>query len=1389
MICNSILGMKVQNQQSETGEFSYEPNKPIEGDYQPLHRSQKSRCKFESRTDMYGVKCLDPGLVKLKKKYDDTVMLYPHKCEKPCSDFAKRADEIDAQERADAELTVNKKRLPSINMYESCLPVRGKPSPALKESKLTRPHAKYPSGKDPKQRSCPEPCKDEVVRMDDVMCWKPKRKKLPTMGSKIAVRNYSTHVYPKGKPFSVQNFFTSKRNTSTQFKQLETKNSNYFMTKVMKVTTKFQNESLKLKPSPINISYGQEKLRKSKNVCHLGSVQALKPVGVNWEIPPLRKFRYHSKDLRKHLLHIPIPLTCFYEGSLRCAVRRFATCNSKMYKEEKKKIRQEFADRFSITNITIKDHIEDLQPRKIQCKPVNKISPPFPPVQYKKSQPENNFRRSLRLSAKRSMEKIPRKRSNTRNRKSFLTKTKPIKSLSCTDTKKQRILPPYCCFTDHNPKWSSRSELSFINFSKIQIPVSQQYSNLRRAYSTKSKLAKKSSEPSNKTANKEKLLKRTTSSLFQSLDRRISTRSRLNLIQKTTGRKISFIQTDQIGKLNKKYYVHAVTRKLKPKEDIVQSSRLQLSTKPKLNPQEQTTDTDRSPTQKLIDKSFDTNVDFNNFSKAAKEKTASGSQKVVERQTSIKTSKIPRLKKQADVHSNKKTDEPQIEQMGMNKNEVALIKNIIEFVSQNETQTEAITSPVFSKKKSLPIFPTKKPHKYPPSSNHEYLLRVLNVIEDNRKRENMPVEPLELQTSQEKTCDLCKKGDVPPKYWMKNQETNTPEKGIDFNENVTYLNKSNMISLKCLNKDKTDISGKESKEVLCEKSIKLVKFKGNEPIKNDEEESKTENYVFEKNVVLEPQTPDKQSLLVSEDTTTDMSHLKNKIEHIEKNLELVKELQKDSIQKIEEDKGHIIQSTKEVKEEVKKSVSEIVRNQRESLQEAKTQVQRALDLIRTTNVKTNDKEMGHEENKSALLKSYQGNKSELPEKTENNLLRQSLPGSSESTENKKPGDPISILKKIAANNPMVSNNLPQFKEPDENLTPAGGLKGLEWGTAVQQVHLKRGYLSNKIPLKGGITETEEMVLEVPIKSQRRLASGNAKGCKVKKASCEKPKMKCKIGPKKVNLCKKDEKKAPRIICTKKKSWFQRFLEYFKARPGCPSSEELRQKRLRLKAIRAAEAAGLNVCERKLDKCGQIQKLILVKTQTPKPSPPTPASKATCKEKIKAKSCKPKKKCIKASPPPRCLQKEAAPPEEKSKTSCCCSLPGKSKASNSSSRSFATKSDSKTSGPSCRRTQERNHSTYIGFNREPYKGLEFIQSHFPYKNFTHCPPRPNVYVGKMYEVKLSKIGVKNALIPRNPDEEPYTYCQICKIVPKGIVNKKVPDDPILMNINVEAKKSK
>lgn len=41
-----------------------------------------------------------------------------------------------------------------------------------------------------------------------------------------------------------------------------------------------------------------------------------------------------------------------------------------------------------------------------------------------------------------------------------------------------------------------------------------------------------------------------------------------------------------------------------------------------------------------------------------------------------------------------------------------------------------------------------------------------------------------------------------------------------------------------------------------------------------------------------------------------------------------------------------------------------------------------------------------------------------------------------------------------------------------------------------------------------------------------------------------------------------------------------------------------------------------------------------------------------------------------------------------------------------------------------------------------------------------------YIGKMYQVKLSKIGVRNKLTTKQIDEEPYTYCQICRIVPRS-----------------------
>ncbi|CAH1999138.1 unnamed protein product [Acanthoscelides obtectus] len=97
------------------------------------------------------------------------------------------------------------------------------------------------------------------------------------------------------------------------------------------------------------------------------------------------------------------------------------------------------------------------------------------------------------------------------------------------------------------------------------------------------------------------------------------------------------------------------------------------------------------------------------------------------------------------------------------------------------------------------------------------------------------------------------------------------------------------------------------------------------------------------------------------------------------------------------------------------------------------------------------------------------------------------------------------------------------------------------------------------------------------KEERVLSKEEKRYIKAKEDPCEK----------KVYVCAQEETESCEVVqdpCEKepvgKESWWQRLIDFFKARPGCPPPEEWKRKALREKAEKAAKAAGLIVCDPK-----------------------------------------------------------------------------------------------------------------------------------------------------------------------------------------------------------------
>lgn len=226
-------------------------------------------------------------------------------------------------------------------------------------------------------------------------------------------------------------------------------------------------------------------------------------------------------------------------------------------------------------------------------------------------------------------------------------------------------------------------------------------------------------------------------------------------------------------------------------------------------------------------------------------------------------------------------------------------------------------------------------------------------------------------------------------------------------------------------------------------------------------------------------------------------------------------------------------------------------------------------------------------------------------------------------------------------------------------------------------------------------------------------SKKCKACKTTKVCNPKKKVyrcDCKLKGKPQKYKKKQKKQKKQLKCdckgfeicptecakkSKKRNIMEDIINYFKARPGCPTPEEIRQQKLRQKAYEAARAAGLEICE-KQPECGRVQKPKVKQQQLTK----TPFWKR------KYSTLAPKQ-------------------------------PSQSSIKNSFSST--------------------NYSTTTAPNKKLLRDLL-------YNAAMRKDKLPNNHVGRMYQVKLSKIGIRNRLINQKQEEDPYTYCHICKFVP-------------------------
>ena len=168
-------------------------------------------------------------------------------------------------------------------------------------------------------------------------------------------------------------------------------------------------------------------------------------------------------------------------------------------------------------------------------------------------------------------------------------------------------------------------------------------------------------------------------------------------------------------------------------------------------------------------------------------------------------------------------------------------------------------------------------------------------------------------------------------------------------------------------------------------------------------------------------------------------------------------------------------------------------------------------------------------------------------------------------------------------------------------------------------------LPKKNPIKRGKDKKDKEDKAPPKKAK---STGFLKGlAKPDKAKDAKAKEEC--DPKlKMSAAKKNTCKPNKAVCQKPKSIWQMIVEYFKARPNCPTPEELRKKRLREQAEKAARAAGLCVCECPPDPCEAARRV----NEEPRKAKQDPCKREDpckkiiaddpCKEIIATDPCKP-----------------------------------------------------------------------------------------------------------------------------------------------------------------------
>lgn len=238
------------------------------------------------------------------------------------------------------------------------------------------------------------------------------------------------------------------------------------------------------------------------------------------------------------------------------------------------------------------------------------------------------------------------------------------------------------------------------------------------------------------------------------------------------------------------------------------------------------------------------------------------------------------------------------------------------------------------------------------------------------------------------------------------------------------------------------------------------------------------------------------------------------------------------------------------------------------------------------------------------------------------------------------------------------------------------------------------------------------------------------------------------------------------ICKKRhpQTMWEKICAYFRARPNCPHPDDWKKKQLLEKAEAAAKAAGMELCPAR-KKCSpkKVFYARTVKQTDPCQFPPEKRKRTYCCKK----PSRPKNSCTIRKYHSDCRPTSNLTPVTKKIGFLANPLSSKITTNshiNKTYRHFNTYSNIL-----IRTSKFKNIRKQI-LQKQPIfdtdSKLASYANHKPCKNKLYkCSSLADNYVGKIYKLKLTKIGVRNALITRKATDDAHTFCYICKIVHK------------------------